>query len=73
MRCYLSVRYGFTKNTFRNIEDEFDDIFNKISQTSNVKTYDDHCLIEDLRSKEKISVILKGDEKGVQILRSEKD
>lgn len=46
-----------------NTNRDYDTFFNKISQMFNVRIYDDHCIIEDIRSNEKITVMLKGDER----------
>ncbi|MEM3860662.1 MAG: hypothetical protein QW478_14915, partial [Candidatus Micrarchaeaceae archaeon] len=54
-------------------EMEFRDLFDKISQLFSVKTYDDHSIIEDSSSKEKVTILLKNDEKGVLRLWCEKD
>jgi predicted transcriptional regulator len=49
------------------------DPFEPLSPNFSEKAYDDHAIIEDARSGEKIMIFIKGDEKGIQRLWCEND
>jgi DNA-binding MarR family transcriptional regulator len=49
------------------------DIFEMMPQIFSVRAYDDHIILEDLRSNERITILMKNDDKGIQRLWCEKD
>ncbi|MEM3844687.1 MAG: hypothetical protein QXU98_03155 [Candidatus Parvarchaeota archaeon] len=55
------------------VEKQFGEALESAAQAFSVKTYDDHCMMEERKTNEKITIIIGKDDKGIQKLMCKKD